>query len=157
MHTPTRHRPPPARNRWGSLPARSGVWIIVLSAALGLTATVVANREPGDLLGVFLIAGTLLAAIAVRPKAVHMIIPAPALAFLTASVIAGLVHDRATDVTLTAVTVSGLQWIAGGFLAMTAATLLAIALTAARRLRARGPASRRRRGPVGSGEWDVGR
>jgi len=115
---------------------------------------VVAGREPGDLLGVFLIAGTFTAAMAVRTEAVHVIIPVPALAFLAASLIAGFVHDRASDATLTALSVSALQWIAGGFLAMTAATLLAIALTAARRLRARGPARGRRRGSRGSGTWD---
>src|SRR4029077_15516486 len=105
----TRQRPRSTRNRWGALPARSGVWIIFLSAVLGLTVTVVANREPGDLLGVFLIAGTLLAAIAVRPKVVHMIIPGPALAFLAASLIAGLVHDRSADVTRAALAISAFQ------------------------------------------------
>lgn len=152
MHAPPRQqsrppktgsrRAPARRTRWGTLPARSGVWAISLSAALGLIVTVVAGREPGDLLGVFLIAGTLVAGLAVRTEAVHLMIPVPPLAFLPASLIAGLIHDRATDGSTSALAVSALQWMAGGFLTMTAATLLALALTIGRRLRTRGPAPR---------------
>lgn len=140
---PRRPAPPPTWLRWGSLPGRSGVWIIACGAVLGLVATIVSGREPGALLGAFLIAATLIAALAVRASAVHLIIPAPALAYLVAGMIAGLVHDRGTLASRTGLEVDALQWIAGGFLAMTAATALAIAFTVARRARARrGPSDR---------------
>jgi hypothetical protein len=49
-----------------------------------------------------------------------------------AAVIAGLIHDRATDTSNTALTLNGVQWIASGFVAMTAATILAIVIAAGR-------------------------
>lgn len=137
-------RPRQPGPRWGWLPGRSGVWIIAGGVALGLLATIVAGREPGTVLGAFLVAGTLVAGLAVRSDAVHLIIPVPALAYLAAGPIAGLVHDGAAISTRSALAASALQWIASGFLAMTAATILAVALTTARRLRARAQASPRR-------------
>ena len=101
-------------------------------AALGALVTVLTRTEPGNVMAVFLVAGTVAAALAVRARAVYLIIPVPALAYVVAATIAGLIHDRATDTSLTALAVSATQWIASGFLAMTAATTLAIALTAAR-------------------------
>lgn len=138
MHAPgsygSRRQP---RSRWGLLPGRSGVWIIVIVAAFGALLTITTGREPGALLGASLVAGTLIAGLAVRTDAVHLIIPVPALAYLAAGLVAGLVHDRATISTRSALATSALQWIASGFLAITAATVIAIALTTARRLRAR--------------------
>lgn len=113
------------------------MWIISGVAALGLLATIVAGRGPGVVLGAFLVAGTLIAGLAVRFDAVHLVIPVPALAYLVAALIAGFVHDRAVISARSAVAASALQWIASGFLAMTAATIVAVALTIARRLRAR--------------------
>ena len=84
------------------------------------------------MLGVFLLAGTATAVLAVRPRAAYLIIPVPALAYVVAATIAGLIHDRADDTSHTALAIRAAQWIASGFLAMTAATLLAIAVTAAR-------------------------
>jgi hypothetical protein len=150
MHTTRAYeRPPRQRPRWGWLPGRLGVNIVIATAALGLLVTVVAGSEPGAVLGVFLIAGTLIAGLAVRADRVHMIIPVPALAYLVAGLIAGYAHDRAVDTSRSALAASALQWIASGFLAITAATLIAIALTTARRLRARGPASAGRQSRAG--------
>jgi hypothetical protein len=94
-------------------------------------------------LGVFLIAGAVAAGLAVRPRAVYRIIPAPALAYVTGGVITGLIHDRATDTTRTALAINAAQWVASGFLAMSAATALVIAIGALRWQLSR----RRRRGP----------
>jgi len=105
---------------------------VISGTAVGGAATVLAHREPGTMLGVFLIAATVAATLAVHPRAVRVIIPVPALAYLGAAVVAGLIHDRATDTSHTALTISAVQWVASGFLAMTAATVLAIAITAAR-------------------------
>lgn len=120
------------------------MWIVAASGLAGLIATVLRHSQPGGLLGVFLIAGTLVAALAVRADAVRSIIPAPTLVYLAASLIAGLIHDRAADTSRTALLLHAVQWISGGFLAITAATLLAIALTVVRRLWTR-PAARSRR------------
>jgi hypothetical protein len=143
---------------FGTLPGRTGVWMLVASGLVGLIATVLAHSDPGDLLGLFVIAGTLAAALGVRTDAVHLIIPIPALVYLGAGLIAGLFHDRAVDTSRTALLVHAVQWVAAGFLAIAASTLLAITITVARRLRARSPAGSRRMSPAASQQWrDVGR
>jgi hypothetical protein len=106
--------------------------VIIGAAALGMVVTVLARTEPGPVLGVLLLAGTLGAALAVRPRAVYVTIPAPALAYAIAASIAGMIHDRAADTSLTGLAVHAAQWIASGFVAMAVATLLAIAVTAVR-------------------------
>jgi hypothetical protein len=127
-------RPLPGRapRLWGSRPGRLGVFLVIGCAALGSLVTMVARTEPGSALGVLVVAGTAAAALAVRPRAVYVIIPVPALAYVVAASIAGLVHDRAGDTSLTGLAVHVAQWIASGFLAMSVATLLAIAATAMR-------------------------
>jgi hypothetical protein len=108
------------------------VLIVIGCAVLGMVVTVLARVEPGSVLGVFVVAGTAVATLAVRPRSVYVIIPVPALAYIVTATIAGLIHDRADDSTLTGLAVHAAQWIAGGFLAMSVATLLAIAATAVR-------------------------
>lgn len=138
MPEPRQHTYGPTRRqvgrRWrGTLPARSGVLLVVIGTAVGGAATVLTHREPGTVLGVFLIAATVAGALAVRPEAVRLIIPVPALAYAGAAVIAGLVRDRATGTSLTSLAIGAVQWVASGFLAMSTATVLAIAVAAARR------------------------
>jgi hypothetical protein len=113
-------------------PGRLGVAIVAGGAALGAIVTVAVHTEPGNLLGAFVIAATLAGALAVRRDAVYRVIPAPALAYAAAALLAGLVHDRAADSSRTALAVNAAQWIASGFLTMAAATLLAVAMTAVR-------------------------
>lgn len=117
---------------WGSLTGRGGVCIVVGGAALGALITVLAGIGPGPVLGVSLVAATLAAALAIQPGAVYRIIPVPALAYLVMATVAGLAGDRAAGTSHTALAVSAAQWIASGFLPMTVATLLAIAVTAIR-------------------------
>ena len=136
---PRQPLPPRRRSRWGLLPGRTGVYIVFAGALLGLFATIVVGSDPGPLLGGFLIAATFIASLAVRAKAAHLVIPAPALAYLATSLIAGLVNDRAVVVTRTALLLGALQWVASGFLSITIATLIAIAFTTVRRRRARAP------------------
>jgi hypothetical protein len=136
-----RGQPPPASastltgrtpGLWGSRPGRLGVFLVIGCAALGMLATVLSRTEPGSVLGVFVVAGTVAATLAVRPRSAYLVIPVPALAYVVAATIAGLIHDRASDSSLTGLAVHAAQWIASGFLAMSAATLLAIAITAVR-------------------------
>ena len=102
-------------------------------AALGALLTGLTGGQPGTLLGVFLILGTLAAASVVRRGAVHLIIPVPALAYLVAATLAGIAAIPATDMSRTGLAVNALQWIAHGFLVMVIATAAAIAITIARR------------------------
>jgi hypothetical protein len=105
---------------------------VIGSAAVGALLTALAGSEPGLVLGVFLVAGTLVSGLAVQPGAVYRIIPVPALSYLGAAALAGMVHDRANGTSGTALAVGATQWIASGFLAMSAATILAIAMTIVR-------------------------
>jgi hypothetical protein len=122
---------------------------VIGCAALGMLATVLSRTEPGSVLGVFVVAGTVAATLAVRPRAAYLVIPVPALAYVVAATIAGLIHDRASDSSLTGLAVHAAQWIASGFLAMSAATLLAIAITAVRWPRS----GRGRRDPARHPPW----
>jgi hypothetical protein len=125
-------RRPAGLGRWGTLQGGLGVCIIVASAAIGTIATMVARRPPGSLLGVLVVAGTAAAALAVRPRAGRMIFPVPALAYLVAALISGVVYDRSADSSKTALALGATQWVANGFFAMVLGTVLAIAVTTAR-------------------------
>ena len=129
-----RRRPPVRRAppRWGALPYRRGLTLIAGGTVLGLLVTLAAGSGPGAVLGIFVIIGTAAAALAVDPRSVYRILPAPALAYLAAAVIAGLIDDRAVDTSRTGLLISAAQWAAGGFLAMMAATVAAIGIGAIR-------------------------
>jgi len=120
---------------------------VLTGTAAGGAATVLTHRPPGAMLGIFLIAATIAGACTVRPDAVRLIIPVPALAYTGAAVIAGLIHDRATGASPSALALGAVQWAASGFLPMTAATVLAIAITAARRRPAPWPPTPPKRPP----------
>lgn len=137
--------PAPARGAptvgqlWGTRPGRLGVFAVIGATLLGLVITLLAGTEPGVILGVFLVLGTVAAALAIRPGAVYLIFPVPAPTYVVAAVIAGLVHDRGIDTSKTALALSFAQWIAGGFIAMTLATALAVLIAGYRWLQANRP------------------
>jgi hypothetical protein len=122
---------PRGLGRWGTLQGGLGVCIIVASAAVGAIATMLARSTPGLLLGLFVLAGTVAAALAVRPRAGRMILPVPVLSYLVAALISGVVYSR-SDTSKTALAIGAAQWIANGFFAMALATVLAVAIIIAR-------------------------
>jgi hypothetical protein len=109
---------------------------------IGAVATIVTRAEPGSVLGLSVLAGTVAAALTVQPRTGRLIFPVPALSYLLAALTAGVVYDRSTNKTELAV--GAAQWIANGFFVMVLATLLAIALTTVRWVMWR----RDQRGPV---------
>jgi len=120
--------------RWGSLPGRFGVFTVIAAALLGALITVLSRAEPGAALGICVLVGTAVGATGVRARSAYLIIPVPAPAYLGAATIAGLIHDRATDTSHTALALSAVQWAAAGFLAMTGATILAAVIAITRRV-----------------------
>ena len=118
--------------RWGALQGGLGVCIIVASAALGTVATMATRSAPGFLLGLFVAAGTVIAALAVRPRAGRMIFPVPVLSYLVGALISGFMYNRSTGTSKTALAIGAAQWIANGFFAMALATVLAIVIITAR-------------------------
>ena len=102
------------------------------SAALGTIATMVTRNAPGLLLGLFVIAGTVAAALAVRPRRGRMILPVPVLAYLVGALVSGIAFNRSAGSSGTALAIGSAQWIANGFFAMVLATVLAVTITTAR-------------------------
>jgi hypothetical protein len=100
------------------------------SAVIGVIATILTRAEPGSVLGLSVLAGTVAAALTVQPRNGRLIFPVPALSYLVAALVSGVVYDRSSNKTELAV--GAAQWIANGFFVMVLATLLAIALTTVR-------------------------
>ena len=119
----------------------------------------VARSAPGFLLGLFVAAGTVAAALAVRPRTGWMIFPVPVLSYLVAALTSGVVFDRSVDSSNTALAVAAAQWVADGFFAMALATVLAVAIIAARWFlwRRRRPTPRDPGRPVGPTRTGPGR
>jgi hypothetical protein len=138
------------RSRWGSLQGGLGVVIVIAGASLGVIASVATGRAPGFLLGLCVVAATVCAALAVRPGAGRMILPVPALSYLVAALVTGMVTDRPASPSRTALLIAAAQWIADGFFAMALATALAAVLVTARWL-----LRRRRRGSGQAGGWSA--
>ncbi len=130
--------PSPARPpRWGSLPARRGIVLVLSVAAIGAIGTLVLGGDPGTLLGVLVIAGSVAAAFGVHFRQGYLLIPVPALAYAVGATVTGMFHDRGVDISHTALAVSAAQWFASGFLWMSAATISVIAITVLRWLAGR--------------------
>ena len=87
----------------------------------------VTRSAPGFLLGLFVEAGTVVAALAVRPRAGRLIFPVPVLSYLVGALISGFVFNR-SGTSKTALAIGAAQWVANGFFAMALATVLAVAI-----------------------------
>jgi hypothetical protein len=70
---------------------------VIASAGVGALLTALSGGQPGTLIGVFLIAGTLLAGILVTADTVHLVIPVPALAYMAAASQAGKYANGVLD------------------------------------------------------------
>jgi hypothetical protein len=142
---------PAARRWWGSLQGGLGVSLIAAAATVGAIATMVTRNAPGFTLGVSVVVGTVAAALAVRPRAGRMILPAPVLSYLVAALVTGVIYNRSADSSKAALAIGAAQWIASGFVAMATATALAIVLITIRwylwRRRLRAARDLRRSGP----------
>jgi len=135
---------------WGALQGGLGVCLIVASTAIGAIVTMVAGKVPGELLGIFVVIGTIAAALAVRPGAGRMILPVPVLSYLVAALVSGVIYNRGTGASSTALAIGAAQWIANGFFPMALATILAVVIIVVRWY-----LSRRRRGAAPSPAWSV--
>jgi hypothetical protein len=97
---------------------------------IGTIATIVTKSQPGSVLGLFVLAGTVAAALTVQPQTGRLIFPVPALSYLIGALVSGVFYDRSSN--KTEIAVGAAQWVANGFFVMVLATLLAIALTTVR-------------------------
>jgi hypothetical protein len=113
--------------RWiGTLSLRTAVLVLAGAALLGIVFTLIAGQDPGGLLAVFIIAGTIAAALGIRRAVVYLLFPMPAIAFFVAAVVAGIAHNSHSASSTASLGTSFVQWIAGVFFPMVIATILAI-------------------------------
>lgn len=132
----------------GTLSGAYGIGIVAAGAMLGAVITVVQREDPGAVLGVLLVLGTILAGLAVRARSARLIIPAPVFCYVPAAVIAGAINDRSVDTSKIDLVIHGGKWISSGFTAMTFATIVAIVMTGARLFLDYRTRPRARRGPA---------
>ena len=113
--------------RWiGRMSTRTAMLVLAAGALLGIIFTVLAGQEPGNLLGFFIIVGSLAAVLGIQRGKVHLLFPAPALAFFVTAVLAGKVHDAKLGSSTAATGVGFTQWIAGIFFPAVVATILVL-------------------------------
>ncbi|HWG00885.1 MAG TPA: hypothetical protein VG164_03420 [Trebonia sp.] len=106
-------------------------------ALLGAVGTLIAGREPGFLLGFAIIVGTIITALGIKRPASYVIIPLPALTYLVLATLTGAVHDSGIDTSKEAIGLSFLQWIGGGFFAISVATIAVLLIFGARLIASR--------------------
>ncbi len=124
--------------RWlGSLSTRLAIYLLLGAALLGVLGTLLTSSEPGSLLSFLIIIGSVAAALGIRRRALYLLIPLPALTFFICAVLTGAVKDSSIDTSKTELGVNFLQWIAGVFFAMCAATILVLVIGAGRWLLSR--------------------
>jgi hypothetical protein len=119
--------------RWiGSLPVKGAILVFAGAVLAGTILTIVMGQEPGFLLGLGLVAGSVAATAAVRRGGAHKFIPLPALAYLVAATLAGMAHDSTNLTTSRQFLLDFLTWIGGSFAAVTAATILVVLIALTR-------------------------
>jgi len=124
--------------RWvGAWSVKVAMLVLAAGTLLGIIFTLVAGREPGFLLGLFITLSAAIATLGVRRGGVYLFFPLPALFAFVAAILTGEIHDRQLA-SSTAGTAAGFtQWLAGVFYPMCAATIVVLLVGGARWLLAR--------------------
>ncbi|MCW2936063.1 MAG: hypothetical protein JWM19_7025 [Actinomycetia bacterium] len=116
--------------RWvGAWRERRAVLVLFGIALIGFVATIVIGHDPGFLIGALLVVGSVVAAIGAQRRAVHKLIPLPALCYLVTSTVAGMVNDWKYLNDSKELVTSFLTWIGGGFFGLVVATMLVVLIT----------------------------
>jgi hypothetical protein len=130
--------PPSGVLRWiGALPVKVAVLVLAAATLLGVIFTVLAGDDPGFVLGLLIILGTIVATLGVRRGGVYLFFPLPALFAFVAAVLVGEIHDRQLTSSTAGTAAGFLQWIAGIFYPMCVATIVALLIAGGRWLLAR--------------------
>lgn len=121
--------------RWlGTMSARTAALVLIGAAFVGAVLTVIKGTEPGNLLGFFVIVGSLAAVLGVRHRAVYLFFPVPALVFFVAAVVTGIIHDREIASSTLGLGATFPQWVAGIFWPAVVTTILVLFVGTARLL-----------------------
>jgi hypothetical protein len=124
--------------RWvGAMPVKVAVLVLAIATVLGIVFTLVAGHDPGFLIGLFITIGAAIATLGVRRGGVYLFFPLPALAAFVAAVLTGKIHDSQLASSTAGTAAGFLQWIAGVFYPMCAATIVVLLVGGARWLLSR--------------------
>ncbi|HEY6785951.1 MAG TPA: DUF6542 domain-containing protein, partial [Trebonia sp.] len=116
--------------RWvGAWRERRAVLVLFGIALVGFVGTIVIGHDPGFLIGALLVVGSVVAAIGAQRRAVHKLIPLPALCYLVTTTAAGMVNDWRNLDDSKELATSFLTWIGGGFYGLVVATVLVVLIT----------------------------
>ena len=119
------------------MPVKVAVLVLAIATALGVIFTLVAGHDPGFLIGFFITIGAAVATLGVRRGGVYLFFPLPALAAFVAAVLTGKIHDSQLASSTAGTAAGFLQWIAGVFYPMCAATIVVLLVGGARWLLSR--------------------
>jgi hypothetical protein len=113
--------------RWlGGVSVLVALLVVAGASVIGVILTLIAGQEPGVLLGVFVILGSLAATLGIRRTAVYLLFPLPALALFLGALATGVVHDSQLASTTAGLGAGSLQWFAGIFFPMLVGTVLVL-------------------------------
>jgi hypothetical protein len=121
----------------GRLRTRTAMLVVAASALIGILLSLAAGKDPGLLLGFFIIVGSIVAVLGIRRDSVYLVFPIPALTLFVSAIVVGKVHDAKLSSSTAGLGAAFLQWIASIFDPAVAATVL-VAL-------------------IGGGRWLLGR
>jgi len=119
------------------MPVKVAVLVLAIATALGIVFTLAAGHDPGFLIGLFITIGAAIATLGVRRGGVYLFFPLPALAAFVAAVLTGKIHDSQLASSTAGTAAGFLQWIAGVFYPMCAATIVVLLVGGARWLLSR--------------------
>lgn len=105
--------------------------VVIAITAVGALLNGLAGGEPGLILDLSLIIGTLVAGVFVEDRLVWLLIPVPGLVFPVMAFAAGTIGERGASSSHTG-TYAVAKWVSNGFIAMATATLLAGLVTVVR-------------------------
>jgi hypothetical protein len=118
----------------GRLSLLKALLVVAVGALLGVIFTLAASQEPGGLLGVFVILGTVAAVFGIQRRQVYLLFPVPALAFFASAIVTGKVHDANLGSSTAGLGAGFTQWIAGIFFPAVVATVVVIVVGGGRLL-----------------------
>lgn len=104
----------------------TAVLVVTAGALLGIVVSLVANQEPGNLLGFFVIVGSVAAVLGIQRGKAYLLFPVPALTFFVAAVVVGKVHDAKFGSSAATLAGAFTQWTAGIFFPAVIATILVV-------------------------------
>jgi hypothetical protein len=118
--------------RIGTLRTPAAMLIVAGAASIGIVASLALGKDPGMLLGFFIIVGSIAAVLGIQRSSVYLIFPVPALTIFVAAILLGKVHDAELSSSTTGLASAFAQWIAGIFVPAVVATVLVVVVGGAR-------------------------